>query len=52
MKFTYQGYADLISLLQEHDYTFTDYHRYKNLKKESLLIKSQVFFEDNFKNLI
>lgn len=38
MKFTYQGYADLISLLQEHDYTFTDYHRYKNLKKERIVI--------------
>ena len=38
MKFTYQGYTDLISLLQEHGYLFTDYHSYKNRKGEKTVI--------------
>ncbi len=35
--FTYQGYRDLIHLLQNHDYVFTNYHDHQKFKRSVIL---------------
>ena len=37
MKFTYDGYRNLISELRQHDYKISDYYCYKNVKKSCIL---------------
>ena len=38
MKFTYQAYANLIHLLRQEGYVFTDYHQYPSVKAERMVI--------------
>lgn len=37
MNFTYESYKELINLLREHRYSFTNYHNYKQYEKPVIL---------------